>query len=30
MYSQSFDDLDGHTWELVYMSAGQEGQVAGS
>lgn len=22
MYSRSFDDLDGHTWELVYM-AGQ-------
>ncbi|MBZ2206993.1 VOC family protein [Massilia soli] len=20
MYSRSFDDLDGHTWELVYMS----------
>jgi predicted lactoylglutathione lyase len=24
MYSHSFDDLDGHTWELVYMS-GQPG-----
>lgn len=20
MYSRAFDDLDGHTWELVYMS----------
>lgn len=23
MYSRSFDDLDGHTWEVVWMDVGQ-------